>query len=184
MLTAGRLERFDDALRRAGAVAVDHWAPGLNDREIDEISGRHGLVLPEEARVLWRWHNGPLPGAPGTARWIGPSRCLRPLADTLNHFEESERMLEQLWGLAHLWDPFLGKPIILLDLGNATAEAVPILVAQDWIDEPQPSLPSLGALFDIWTRLLDEGGWQLRDDGQWGDSFDCVSPDIVELGVY
>lgn len=93
-------------------------------------------------------------------------------------------MLEQLWGLAHLWDPFLGKPIILLDLGNATAEAVPILVAQDWIDEPQPSLPSLGALFDIWTRLLDEGGWQLRDDGQWGDSFDCVSPDIVELGVY
>lgn len=184
MLTTDALDRFGDALRRAGAVAVDHWAPRLTDHEIDEIAARHGLVLPEEARVLWRWHNGPLPGATGLARWIGPGRCLLPLEDALSDFEESAAMLEE-WGSTKLWDAFLGKPIILLDLEHATDEAIPLVVADDWTEEPRASLPSLGDLFETWTRLLDEGVWQPGEDGQWaGDCFDRVPPEIVELGVY
>ena len=185
MLNTDLLTRFDDALRRAGASIVEYWAPGLTDAEIDEIAGRHRVVLPEEARVLWRWHNGVSSGAPPAARRLGPDRLLLGLSDALEDYEESAEIIRGSWGLDRLWEPFLGMPIILLDLGNANDDGVPILVSHDWVFEPEPSLPSLRDLFDTWTRLLDEGVWRVGDDGSWeGDYVHRVPQDIVDLGVY
>lgn len=49
-----------------GAPIAQALRPGLSDEQIDELMAPTGLILPEEARVWWSWHNGvalePLPG--------------------------------------------------------------------------------------------------------------------------
>jgi hypothetical protein len=52
------LAEYVERLRSLG-VPVDALSePGLSDAEMDEMVAVIGLVLPGEARVLWRWHDG------------------------------------------------------------------------------------------------------------------------------
>jgi hypothetical protein len=61
------LAEYVERLRSLGVPVDALNEPGLSDAEMDEMTAVIGLVLPGEARVLWRWHDGvPGDGRPNT----------------------------------------------------------------------------------------------------------------------
>lgn len=184
MLDAPQLETFERSLRSAGAGIVEHWMPGLSDDVIDELAGAHGLSLPEEARVLWRWHDGSSADAPPTANEIAPGRRFSPLATVVSHSEATMLGYRDLYGVDRLIEPFTGFPMIYFDCRGVVDAPAGVLVSHDF-EEPKQTLASLGDLFAVWTRFIDEGLWSIRDDGQWdGNYIDRLTDEIVALGVY
>jgi hypothetical protein len=179
-----QLERFECSLRTAGAGIVDHWNAGLSDGAIEEIAGAHGLILAEEARVLWRWHDGMSQDAPGGARDIAPGRRFLSLATVITNYEPTIGGYRDLYGTDRIIEPFTGKPMIYFDCCGQAADPVPILVSHDF-EEPKQTLPSVGDLFALWTRFIDDGLWTIGTDGRWdGDYIDRLTDEILERGVY
>ena len=50
--------KYMNRLRSHRVPVDDLKSPGLDDAEMDEMTAVIGLTLPDEARVLWRSHDG------------------------------------------------------------------------------------------------------------------------------
>jgi hypothetical protein len=94
---------LDDALldelggrwRDLGAPISDALRPGLTDAEIGALTAPLGLVLPEEARRWWRWHDG-ASAQPESLNWVDhrtlPSdRSGRGASAARSHMSKAER---------------------------------------------------------------------------------------------
>ncbi|MDP8968661.1 MAG: hypothetical protein M3N04_08675 [Actinomycetota bacterium] len=183
LLDKALLDRFEAALRGAGAVIVDHLAPGVDDARIDALLAPHRIELPEEARVWWRWHNGVLPGTPRTYEEITPGRDLRSLETVVYQYEQSwELMLDG--GVVKMLEPFNEKPVIFLDCKVPRDAPIPIHSLSDWTENLRLVLPSFGELIATWIGYIDRGVFRTNPDGTWAWNPDILPRDVVELGVY
>ena len=74
-------------MEKLGLVGVlNYLRPGLTDAEMDALTEPLGIVLPEEARVWWGWHDGtdphfidPIQG--GKFAMLAPGRIFLSLGD-------------------------------------------------------------------------------------------------------
>lgn len=181
-LDTGLLERFDAKLRTLGAPIVDAWAPGLDDEEIDAVLLPLGIDLPEEARVWWRWHDGPRAEAAPIARHLFGGRealALRMEADV--YASEGETMKE-VWGVEKLLSPVTDKPAIYFGCGGRRDDPVPIYTQND-VEAPSEVLASIGELVLAWVDLMDRGVWIPRADGGLDTRWEKVPDSIVEMGI-
>jgi hypothetical protein len=184
MLDETTLDRFARSLRGAGAQSVDHLNPGLTDRQIDELTAAHGLALPEEARRLWRWHDGGSPAAPPGAKEIAPGRRFVPLDSVLAEYAQAAADFRHLYGFDHIIEPFTAKPMIFFDCRGSTDAPAPVLVSHEF-EEPKLALPSIGDLIAVWTQFIDDGVWTITEGGQWDGSYvEALSDDILERGIF
>jgi hypothetical protein len=184
VLDEGTLLGYEQALRRAGSGVPDYWRPGLSDDEIDELEEAHGLVIPEEARRLWRWHDGISPTAPPESNEIAPGRRFLSLAVALTDYQQEAAEMRDLYGFDGLIGPFTAPPHIYFDCRGPGDAPVPIMVSHDY-ELPQRTLPSIGDLFATWTRFLDNGFWAMGSEGDWDFSYiDRLTDEITDLGVY
>lgn len=180
------LADFEVRLRRIGAAVVEHWAPGLDDRRIDELLAPLGIDLPEEARVWWRWHNGTLPNAPPTATEIIPSREQAPLEGAVSMAATAGLMVEtfDIPELAKLLHLVSRKPIIYVDCNGPREAPAPIFSQNDEPECPVLALSSIGELITIWSRLIDDGVFATTSDGQWQRlDPDRIPPELRSRGI-
>lgn len=180
------LAGFEVRLRRLGAAVVEHWAPGLDDRRIDELLAPLGIDLPEEARAWWRWHNGTVPGALPTGTYIIPSRDLMSLEHAVDLVPLAEERVEifDMPELAKHFKLVSNKPIIYVDCNGPRDAPAPIYSQNDDPEPPQLALPSMGELITIWSRLIDDGVFATTSEGQWQRlDPDRIPPELRGRGI-
>ena len=180
------LADFEARLRQVGAAVVEYWAPGLDDRRIDELLAPLGIDLPEEARAWWRWHNGTLRGAPPIANYIIPSREQQPLEGAAKMAETAGLMAEafDVPEFAKLLHLVSDKPMIYVDCNAPRDAPAPIYSQNDDPEPPELVLPSIGELITIWSRLIDDGVFATTSDGQWQRlDPDRIPPELRGRGI-
>ena len=79
---------------------VDHLGPGLSDAEMDALTEPVGIILPEEARVWWGWHDGTDPLKIDPIRgeqfaMLAPGRIFLPLGQAVKECQTSRVVI---WG--------------------------------------------------------------------------------------
>ena len=179
------LDCFERRLRAEGALIVDGWAPGLNDREIDALLQPLGIDLPEEARVWWRWHNGTSVDHRSPAAEISPFRALRSLEQVADFYAFERDTLVQLEGADGRLRPVSEQPEIYFDCTVSRDEPVPVISSPDSSGPHRVVLPSIGELVRAWIDLLDRGIWATNPDGTWAIEPNRVLPaDVLNLGIY
>lgn len=165
------LDHWAQRLRDLGALGIRQLRPGLSSDEIDALSARYGLTLPEDARAIWAWHDGEDTGAQSLA----PYREFPPLRDAL----ESARALAQEAidrGLADDDDlaaivyrrefvPFLGyqHPLVF---DCRTPAPTTTMWTPDGGLEPATSMTTVERV-RWWHWALDHGAWSITADGLW-----------------
>jgi hypothetical protein len=183
LLDDGLLDELARAVRDAGVLGTEAWAPGLSDEEIDALLEPHDLDLPEEARRWWRWHNGYVEGT-GPTGWVGvaPNRPLLTLAEALDLYAATKDESRQVWGADRWLMVFIDAPSIYFDCSGPRDAPVPIRTQQD-IDTPEPVLPSIGEMIALWIELIDTGVSTIDADGEWEWDFEKVPQRIRDLGI-
>ena len=184
VLDSALLDRFERALRGAGAVVVDHLAPGVDDAQIDALMRPLGIDLPDEARVWWRWHNGVLPDTPRLAQTIMPRRAICSLETVALGYENAKDDLLDSYGLVKMLEPFSDHPIIFVDCGGPRDEPVAIYSLSDWVADPRRVMASFGELIATWIGYIERGVHTTNPDGTWDFDHERVTQDMVKLGVY
>jgi hypothetical protein len=177
------LDEFTRAVRDAGLVGIETWAPGLTDEEIDALLEPYDLVLPEEARRWWRWHNGYVEG--GRPRWVGvtPIRPLLSLGGALDLYAKTKDGNREVWGADRWLMVFVDAPSIYFDCSGPHDAPVPIRTQED-IDTPEPVLPSIGEMIALWTELIVTDVYTTDADGAWKWEWDKIPQRVRALGVY
>lgn len=178
------LDELARAVRDAGVVGTEAWAPGLSDEEIDALLEPHDVDLPEEARRWWRWHNGYVEGT-GPTGWVGvtPNRPLLTLEQVLDLYAATKDGDRQVWGADRWLMVFVDAPSIYFDCSGPRDAPVPVRSQQD-IDTPEPVLPSIGEMIALWTELIDTGVYTTDANGAWEWHFERIPQDVLRLGVY
>lgn len=160
-------------------VPLDGWeSPGLTDAEIDASLAPLGLSLPEEARVLWRWHNG-LPLSVQTNLLGGHGKWLLSIEEAVELAERHRRMHDDnLCDLAtdsdprydYAWLAFFGPQHPLMIDCSVPRNAPTPLRMLAW-EEPAPPpirVASLGDAVLLWMEALESGAWEWdRDAQEW-----------------
>lgn len=177
------LARFESALRSAGAAVTGVWAPGLSDAEIDAAVASTGLTVPEEARRWWRWHDGTRPEAGPAAQELMPDRPLFDLATALEQFRAARATTQEVYGREGLLMPVGDQPWLFFDCSGDRDAPVPVLVGGHGQDI-RPALPSIGALVEAWTELIETRVFTTDAEGHWEWDFEKVPEAIRQLGVY
>jgi hypothetical protein len=181
LLTPELLTRFDHALHAAGAEIAQSWRPGLNDAEMDALAEAHGIVLPDEARAWWRWHNGTTPGS--TAE-LTPGRVPLTLQSTLENFVELRDVIRDVEDAEARLKPISDAPWIYFACDVPRDAPVPIYVG-DHGAESVLALPSIGELVAIWIDLIETGVYRVEDDGVWANTkWEGLPERVQKLGVY
>lgn len=177
------LDEFTRALTSAGAAITHTWAPGLSDAEIDALIEPHDLVLPEEARRWWRWHNGCVEGTRPPRTDILPRRALKSLEETLALYAEAKDTDRDVYGADRWLSPVSDVPRLWFVCSGAVHEPVPICMQED-VDDPEAVLPSIGELVRTWTELIDTSAFTTDANGDWEWHFERIPQDVLQLGVY
>jgi cell wall assembly regulator SMI1 len=156
-----------ERLRSLG-VPVDALSePGLSDAEMDEMTAAVGLVLPGEARVLWRWHDGvPEDGRPNPLGAFR-KRFLRLSEAIACHREYREVVVSVVEGnpdirFAPSWLPMFDEqhPLVI-DCAVGVDEPTPLrMINLENPDEPFVWARSLGEAVQMWSNALDRGLWK------------------------
>lgn len=173
MLTVDQLAQLKLRGEKVGLVGVlDHLRPGLTDAEMDALTRPLGIVLPEEARVWWGWHDGtdpisvdPIRG--GQFAMLAPGRIFLSLGRAVRR---CQRWREILWegkeshDLWRDWLPLntLEDPTILDCAVDAPAR---VFRLEFQFPDRRLGLPSLGTLVDAYIRAFDAGMWFLEQPG-------------------
>jgi cell wall assembly regulator SMI1 len=161
------LAEYVERLRFLGVPVDALNEPGLSDAEMDEMVAVIGLVLPGEARVLWRWHDG-TPGD-GRANPLGAfrKRFLRLDEAIACHREYREVVLSVVEGnpdirFAPSWLPMFGdQHPLVIDCAVGVDEPTPLrLIDLEDPDEPFVRARSLGEAVQMWSNALDRGLWK------------------------
>jgi hypothetical protein len=181
LLTEDLQVRFDGALAAAGAPIVDAWRPGLSDDEIDTLSNRYNLRLPNEARAWWRWHNGVVEGSLAE---ITPARIPATLQRTLDTFAELRGVHLDLDGVDGRLKPLSDAPWIFFACDGPADAPVPIWVGDHGV-ESRLALPSIGELVATWAELIETGVYRIDQDGEWEDpEWEALPEHVRQHGYY
>ena len=164
LLTTHHLSSLASALRQRRFPIVEHLRPGLTDAEMDELTAPLGLWLPTEARLWWGWHDGASAEGPskiGANWWFAPlSACVDACLE-LREIAAADEFLGEDWWPSGWFPIALGDWALACDTVVAPGEPTPI---KTWnledVVPSEPSLPSLGALIEMWTDVLLAGAWQ------------------------
>jgi cell wall assembly regulator SMI1 len=158
------LAEYVERLRSLG-VPVDALSePGLSDAEMDEMTAVIGLVLPGEARVLWRWHDGiPEDGRANPLGAFGP-RFLRLDEAIACHRKYREVVVSVVEGnpdirFAPSWLPMFDEQhSLVIDCAVGVDEPTPLrMINLENPDEPLVWARSLGEAVRLWSDALDRG---------------------------
>jgi cell wall assembly regulator SMI1 len=168
ILDATMWAEYVEKLRSHG-VPLDEWTlhPGLSDAEIDELMAVIGLVLPDEARVLWRWHDGILEDSRANPLGGFKGRFLSLEEAIKTHRFYREIVLEVVEGDPDIryrpsWLPLLGEqhPVVI-DCAVGRGQPTPLrLVYLADPEEPHVRVRSLGEAVSLWSDALDQGVWK------------------------
>jgi len=165
ILTTTLLERFYAALDAQQMPIATVLAPGLSDAEIDELTAPLGIALPDELRLLWKWHDGVnAPPPPRDANYgLGPDRWFAPLSKMVEACITWREIAAEVSETMQTWEPtwfpvVLGGVTPAADTAVAPDEPTPIHMVDPHLSRwpREPDLPSLGALIEIWTIALEE----------------------------
>lgn len=157
MLTEEHLERFEEALRRAGAPFVDHLRPGLTPDQVRALTAPfEGLSLPQELLTWFGWHNGA-----SDRGVLSPKRLYLSLQEVL---EDHLALLRIGAGPAHrsLLPITNERPLILVECVPESPTVGRVFV-EYFAEAPEPALASVGELIEIWTAYLEKGIWRYVD---------------------
>jgi cell wall assembly regulator SMI1 len=172
----------------------DWTTPGLSDAEIDAALQPLGLTLPEEARVLWRWHDG-VPRELELRNPLGATRNL--LLPTAHAVREANECLEvRAVNLRELgtdsdprydpqWLPFFGADRGWMVDCSVGRDAPTPLRALSWEDPEAPPVraQSLGEAVVVWMTALDSGGWEWDRDAGWVRHPERMPPELRDSAL-
>lgn len=176
MLTVDQLMELKLRWEKLGLVGVlSHLRPGLADEEMDALTVPLGIVLPEEARVWWGWHDGTDPVRNDPVRgeefaMLAPGRIFLPLGRAVKHCIRLRGVLwegkepDDSW---RQWLPLntLEDPTILDCAADAVARVFRLEVQ---FPARRRGLPTLGTLVDTYIDAFDTGVWWLEQPGDEG----------------
>jgi hypothetical protein len=184
MLTTERLEQLKLRWEKLGLVGVlDYLRPALTDAEMDALTEPLGIVLPDEARVWWGWHDGTNPLGIHPIRgeqfaMLAPGRIFLPLGHAV---QQCQRLREVIWedkephDLWRQWLPLntVEDPTILDCAADAPAR---VFKLEFQFQDRRIGLPTLGALIDAYIEAFDAGVWWLEQpgdiDSRWQQDLD------------
>jgi hypothetical protein len=176
------LDRFEGVLRAHRIGIVEAWAPGLSDDEIDELIAPTDLLLPDEVRAWWRWHNGVVtPDVPARSREILPDRDLRSLQDVLWTYDQRAGEGQRLLIVT-------GRPEI--QVACSERGSVPAPVYWDRYDDfvrPEQAASSLGELVTVWMGYVERGVYASGPDGGWAADQPLLNgppADVLHRGLW
>ncbi|HME01982.1 MAG TPA: hypothetical protein VKG38_03000, partial [Solirubrobacteraceae bacterium] len=106
LLTSELLGSYETRLRSAG-VLVDEAPAPRSRTDQDEITRPLGLVLSEEARLWWGWHDG------SSGWWRG--NCLGFCGDGFTSLERAVKLATELRGVAEEFTEEVDEAGELLD---------------------------------------------------------------------
>ena len=190
MLTVDQFTQLKLRWEKLGLVGVlNDLRPGLTDAEMDALTEPLGIVLPEEARVWWGWHDGtdphfidPIQG--GKFAMLAPGRIFLSLGDGV---KQCQSLREVGWegkeqhDLWRQWLPLntLEDPTML----DCTADAPARVFRLEFqFRDRRLELPTLGALVDAYIEAFDSGAWWLeqpgREDSRWQQDVEMIDERI------
>lgn len=176
MLTVDQLTQLEQRWEQLGLVGVlNYLRPGLTAAEMDALTEPLGIILPEEARVWWGWHDGtdphfidPIQGE--KFAMLAPGRIFLPLGHAVR---QCQTLREVIWegkephDLWRQWLPLntLEDPTILDCAADAPAR---VFRLEFQFADRRRGLPTLGALVDAYIEAFDAGAWWLEQPGHEG----------------
>jgi hypothetical protein len=156
---------------------------------MDALTEPLGIVLPEEARVWWGWHDGtdplfidPIQGE--KFAMLAPGRIFLSLGHAVEH---CMGLREALWegkephDLWRQWLPLntLEDPTILDCAADAPAR---VFRLEFQFPNRRRGLPTLGTLVDAYIDAFDAGAWWLEqpghEDSRWQQDPDKIDERI------
>jgi hypothetical protein len=170
------LERYEDELRRIGAPVVLNLRPGISDVAIRELEERFGVELPDEARSVWRWHNGVESGSWGADRMLVPRRAFGDLESSLAFAREFVRVAAES-NPASEYAHRVFVSLLIDNVGfmiNITPGEPSLTYMNDpmsWSLADYPALP-IADRIEWWTRAIQSGAWRIDERGEWILDFD------------
>jgi hypothetical protein len=190
MLTVDQLTQLKLRWEKLGLVGVlDHLRPGLTDAEMDALTEPLGIVLPDEARVWWGWHDGtdplvidPIQGA--KFAMLAPGRIFLPLGHAVKRCMIWREVLwtgKESHDLWRQWLPLntLEDPTILDCAADAPAR---VFRLEFQFADRRRGLPSLGTLVDAYIEAFDVGAWWLEqpghEDSRWQQDLEKIDERI------
>ena len=163
-LTPELLDRFRAALANAGAPLGHAIEPGLTDKQVDRLTRKLGLEAPPELRTLWKW--GVATGKPDhrDAWRLNPGFDLWPPDVAIRETKEHRKDRSVSRSTIAFGGP-TGSGYLLVDGDPAVTRSK---VAYSLVEDPEPFqiAPSLGALFELWTKQLENREYR-HVDGRW-----------------
>jgi cell wall assembly regulator SMI1 len=140
--------------------------PGLTNAEIDAASSRLPFRVPDDARVLWRWHNGQGPHSTSQAlrgsQLLSVDEAVERYFGNLRAFPNIQE--EVPYGYEPGWLPLTEagpRPAVLIDADTSG------IVLHTWMDEDivRGRLNSLAEVVCLWTSAIEEGAWLFPGEG-------------------
>jgi hypothetical protein len=173
------LLELDEELERVGHPLARFREPGLEDGRIDELVGSLGLVLPNEARALWRWRastDSAVASRETSATALPGGLELPPLERCVSSYEMSaDAMFFELSEADPSWFP--GFRFASVDYWFATdvAADAPVLVTplsfrdpEGWDDVRSRQCGSVSEIVEQMAEMLRVGHWVREMDQYLG----------------
>lgn len=190
---AERLERLEAVWRRLDAPVLRYLRPGLPEERIEDLLAPTGLVLPEELRLWWAWHDGADDPSVDVDdnREIGPGGWLHlPLHEAVALHEHRLGAYRGLLAMgapdaaALEWRPGLfpfshrvakHNHVLAVDASVGVHAPAPVTMTSEMGIETHCGAASVTAMLDIWIELLESGRYRLLDG-----FFETDPPGLVE----
>jgi hypothetical protein len=177
------LVELDEELKRVGHPLARFREPGLEDGRIDELVGPLGLVLPNEARALWRWRastDGALASRENGAVDLPGGLRLPPLERCVTSYQISaDGMFFELSEAEPSWFPGLCTESVDYWFATDVAADAPVRVTpmaiddpEDWDDVQRRQAGSISEMVEQMVEIVRVGHW-VRQVGEhlgpyWG----------------
>ncbi len=193
LLDVDLLLELEQRWRSQRAPLLTRLRPGLADAEIDRLSARVDLRLPDEARVWWGWHDGVPVEHFGVARELGPQLPYLPLAEALELYEHRRSLARTAGPLGdqtelgdpdYWWDPSWlpitesgNGTVVTCDCSVGPGDPTPVraIFWGDMSEARTPATRSFGQLVEWWIDALDAGAWHYDEAiGRWHYSYERV----------
>jgi hypothetical protein len=185
------LAEYRDALSAQGVPLARWTTPSGSDAEIDATFEPLSLTIPEEARVVWRWHDGQ-PWDLGhnflcnDSRLLSVDEAAEVTVSSRRLHDENVKELESDEDprFKESWVPFMGpQHARMIDCSAGRYEPTPVRIVS-WEDPTPPPViaDSLGDVFVFWLDLLAKGVWTWNGEGTgrtgWSRDVELLPPDM------
>jgi cell wall assembly regulator SMI1 len=195
LLSPALLEQLEQRWHAKQAPIASRLRPGLSDGEMDALTARLGLRLPDEARMWWAWHDGAEPTGFVYERSIGGlSLAFLSLEESV---EETRRQRavpahdavasrEKWW-----WPSWLAltpsNGSIVCDCAVGPGQPTPIRFVW-WgstaAENAEVKARSLGELATWWIEAFDVGAWTYHPESVgWDPRPERLRPELRSKGL-